>query len=41
MPSRRAQPPRRPSRSIWNMEEDNPTCEHEDYEIHELKVMSQ
>jgi hypothetical protein len=24
-----------------DMEEDNPTCEREDYEIHELKVVSQ
>ena len=23
-----------------DMEEDNPTCEREDYEIHELKVVS-
>ena len=24
-----------------DLEEDNPTCEREDYEIHELKVVSQ
>jgi hypothetical protein len=24
-----------------DMEEDNPTCEPEDYELHELKVVSQ
>jgi hypothetical protein len=24
-----------------DIEEDNPTCEREDYEIHELKVVSQ
>lgn len=24
-----------------DMEEDNPTCEREDYDIHELKVVSQ
>jgi hypothetical protein len=24
-----------------DMEEDNPTCEREDYEVHELKVVSQ